>query len=1208
MRQIMSRDLLTPRVKAWTAPLTVAVLIALASACAHAAAASAASPGYHSPGYAGNTNFGAKVTPTALPPIVLGTGKYPDLLVDAAGTAHVVFAHDGGTSAADTYSVCNLQRGIKQCATSPTVPAPVAPDSSQGGIFSGNSPNLDHDFDGPVPLDIGNQLFVIDRRFPENFPTPAGPTSVSDSNVFEWSSSDGGATLTGPGDLGDNQMSGGAIAYGDPNAASVGTISRTETGGTFFQGTAPGSYTTAQAQLGAGDQAYDGELALDGTRPVATFADLSGNVFVREYSGQGDINDPANWSESSFHGYSPQIIGGAAGVFVLSSDGDINDGHLSLRRIVGGQATGAAIAMGQSMTAPAISEDASGRISFAYTDKYGLEVRSSLNGIAFSGAQLAAALPSGTGIGHLVVAAAADGGGFATFVKNPVGAEGIGQIVVSAFGTQAADGLPGLGPLPGGGIGSAVGDQLATSTCSSATFGVVDAEIYPAGAGCFAHDPSNPNLDVTLGTLNLNGLQIIPDPGVRIGIDFRQHTIDTTGPVRVVLTAGGVNITLFHGALHIQCPDDGPGDTLVDFKPSDLTNLLPAVQGFPIDGDIDIKLAKGGVDIPISLKMPGAFGGITGAATLHADTRTGLDLKSLEFTVGDLNLAALELKNLDVSYTEQGDVWKGSGQLLVPAGGAALDAAISVEFDKGDFTKGSLEVVPGGYPGIPLDDDDPPPMLYFSHAGLSLGLSPLTLTGDAGIGVLPLKPKGVGSSTDYAIRLEAQLSAAFGAPVTFTATAQGFLYQLELAQAKFVYTLPDQVSLNASAGFDLGFLAFKGQMAALIDPTHGVYSADLKADVVLDFSLIPNIDLSGFELHVDNQGFGFHVCAAVCGGVSFEWDDPAPVFTDDSPWASKLKPAQPGAAPAAEAGADHEDAVSAGTFTVPTGAPSASLVVHGAGGAPSVVLVAPGGQQITPALGGSGDTSQLLAAAQQTTYVGIKHPKAGRWSVLPAPGSTVAISSVEDAIGQPAPTIRATVSGHGPRRVVHYHATMPTGVTIALAEQNGHLLHRLGTVHGGSGTIAFQPAFGPGGKRQLVAEISDNGAPQDSQTLASYTVPAPAKPGPAKRLRVRAVHGAFNYSFSPSAHAVRTLIAIDGSDGRHLQRLVAPGVHHGSVPAIGYGDAVTVTVRGVRVDGVKGPVVSASARITPPTVKTKHRKHHRPEGNKHKRPTHHASG
>ena len=213
------------------------------------------------------------------------------------------------------------------------------PTRARAESSAGNIPSLNHDFDGPVPLDIGNQLFVIERRFPGQFPTPA--SSTSDSNVFEWSSSDGGATLTGPGDLGDNQMAGGAIAYGDPSAASIGTISRTETGGTFFQGTAPGSYTTAQAQLGTGDQAYDGELALDGTRPVATFADLSGNVFVREYSGQGDVNDPANWSESSFHGFSPQIIGGAAGVFVLSSDSDINDGHLSLRRIVAGQATGA---------------------------------------------------------------------------------------------------------------------------------------------------------------------------------------------------------------------------------------------------------------------------------------------------------------------------------------------------------------------------------------------------------------------------------------------------------------------------------------------------------------------------------------------------------------------------------------------------------------------------------------------------------------------------------------------------------------------------------------------------------------------------------------------------------------------------------------------------------------------------------------------------
>ena len=98
--------------------------------------------------------------------------------------------------------------------------------------------------------------------------------------------------------------------------------------------------------------------------------------------------------------------------------------------------------------------------------------------------------------------------------------------MASVFGTQRATGQPGLGPLPGGGIGSSVGDQLATSTCTTAKFGVVDAEIK---AGCFAHDPQDPNMDVSLGEVDINGLRIIPDVGVRIGIDPKLHTIDTTG-------------------------------------------------------------------------------------------------------------------------------------------------------------------------------------------------------------------------------------------------------------------------------------------------------------------------------------------------------------------------------------------------------------------------------------------------------------------------------------------------------------------------------------------------------------------------------------------------------------------------------------------------------------------------------------------------------
>src|SRR4051812_22120317 len=132
---------------------------------------------YFSPGYKGTKSF-ANVTPAPLQSISLGSGKNPDLLVDRAGTAHIVFAQDG-SDAPDTLSVCNLQRGIKQCASGGLAPNPQSPDPGEGGDFISNFPAGNHDTDGPAPLVIGNQLFVVDRRFPNVFRTPDGNTARS---------------------------------------------------------------------------------------------------------------------------------------------------------------------------------------------------------------------------------------------------------------------------------------------------------------------------------------------------------------------------------------------------------------------------------------------------------------------------------------------------------------------------------------------------------------------------------------------------------------------------------------------------------------------------------------------------------------------------------------------------------------------------------------------------------------------------------------------------------------------------------------------------------------------------------------------------------------------------------------------------------------------------------------------------------------------
>ncbi len=210
--------------------------------------------------------------------------------------------------------------------------------------------------------------------------------------------------------------------------------------------------------------------------------------------------------------------------------------------------------------------------------------------------------------------------------------------------------------------------------------------------------------------MNINGVSIIPDAGVKIGIDPKLHTIDTTGSVSVVLKGQGINVTLWHGELHVKIPVAASGYDLFDFnevKP-------PDVAGFPIDGDVDVKLVSGGVQVPISLKLPGVFGGVTGSATLSATLNNGLNLDSLEFKVGDASFGAAELKNLDISYTRSGNVWKGSGTVNVPTGGKLFSLALAIEFDDGNYKSGSFEVgLP--YPGVPLDLNDTPPQLYLDE-------------------------------------------------------------------------------------------------------------------------------------------------------------------------------------------------------------------------------------------------------------------------------------------------------------------------------------------------------------------------------------------------------------------------------------------------------------------------------------------------------------
>ena len=154
---------------------------------------------------------------------------------------------------------------------------------------------------------------------------------------------------------------------------------------------------------------------------------------------------------------------------------------------------------------------------------------------------------------YLSLSAAGDGGGFAAFQEpEPGGATG-SQIDVAAFGSFAATGLKGLGNLDGDGIGGLGGDPLGSTSCTDVHFGDIDAL---AEAGCFLRDPQQPQqrcCDHRPARSVSTASRSSPKRASEIVIDPRQHTINTTGSVRVVLRAPGIgDITLYEGELHLN--------------------------------------------------------------------------------------------------------------------------------------------------------------------------------------------------------------------------------------------------------------------------------------------------------------------------------------------------------------------------------------------------------------------------------------------------------------------------------------------------------------------------------------------------------------------------------------------------------------------------------------------------------------------------------
>src|SRR5262249_5323655 len=132
----------------------------------------------------------------------------------------------------------------------------------------------------------------------------------------------------------------------------------------------------------------------------------------------------------------------------------------------------------------------------------------------------------------------------------------------------------------------------------------------------------------------------------------------------------------------------------------------------------------------------------------------------------------------------------------------------------------------------------------------------------------------------------------------------------------------------------------------------------------------------------------------------------------------------------------------------------------------------------------------------------IGNPAPGAWSVATQEGS-VPITAVRVADTLPEPKIGVHVRrGHGRARVVNYTVTPLDGQRVFLHEHtDGGLDQLIGEARGRRASLRFQPLFGAGGRRQIVAQVMQNGAPRTEIVVGAYVAPAPARAG-----RARSVH------------------------------------------------------------------------------------------------------
>lgn len=659
---------------------------------------------------------------------------------------------------------------------------------------------------------------------------------------------------------------------------------------------------------------------------------------------------------------------------------------------------------------------------------------------------------------------------------------------------------------------------------------------------------------------------LLKDDGSALGIDVktrrvwrRAGTIDVELPVNDttslgVWTFGPNNLT---DDLDWKFPTNAGGT----IQSSDGTVFQAAspklkIKGWSVSGGITIKTVKGGLQFETSLALPGLFSSkLTGskapecsngvdddkdgkldleddacmndangdyedraqasavAVTLGTSNATGLQLDKFSGSIGGgLKFGAFRSEgSIGVEYSKPDDEIKVTLAAALPA-----VSGISVKLKVG-FKNGSLASIYGELNGLSI----PLWQTGWFVQKFGLGVSGLTQGKQReiliAVGISFLR-KVAGK---YFIFLDGDLTVSWGTPWKFKLNGNLAVLDERYGNGSLEYEQNVGGKLNLTLGREID-LAPKTQFIPQ-GVINGALSTTGELDIGASIQACFKGDL-GFKTY-DNpmcvgkadmrltRFIGQPISQAVCfktslslGGdisvgfvTTYDYDEQRGFRSDISFIARACDVADYGA---------KKSQVGSGSdgFTIQPGTDRQVITVGGAEGkSPNVVLIAPDGTRIaTPTESLSqqvGPNAYVLTGLGGVTTFVLGGPQAGRWKVETQPGSP-AVEKIDQLEVLPEPKVAATVvrerSGFGLR----YDVRREAGQRVRFVERGGAVSHTLGTVDGGSGRLRFTPAFGPAGKREIVAIVEQEGRVRRELVVGSYVAPAPEKPGKVKSVTV----------------------------------------------------------------------------------------------------------